>query len=367
MDSDDGIFRCDRTDLKRTKSIRPWGTITEAIPIQWYDDALKAIYSKHYWKYREETAPDVSDTFVPAGIVKLPGGYIGYDEMVDSSMGGGDCGGRVSPYPCCVRTRTESEFHLSEKIGLSGSTSEHEGDSIESSSCERLAVSYEGTCPISPIRNGSYAGFDSSDGDNECSKPASCSETSGTGSEMHIGHPPAKKPKTRRSSAPTVIHCVLLANNTRWVIPDCVLAWTVGNRQDAMGYRAVQISVVGEHDGGLKTIQARPARWDSIRRYMSIMSTFEYGYTPTGLGSPEDDQRQVWECYDPCADNENNYFESLSRKYVPNVSRGTYPRRHATPPRGTRNRVHVCQASWMPPESNPKPCWMPPSCESRDY
>lgn len=131
---------------------------------------------------------------------------------------------------------------------------------------------------------------------NECGQPDTGVQDSACGTEDSGGLSQASLGEIQDSEDTPFRRAMLFSLRSDWWIPNCVLTWTDRYWKDPMGFSSVRVSIAGVIVRGLEDVQCRPARWPSLRRYMSSVIACHDDDSYVRLGLTSDPECEAWEC-----------------------------------------------------------------------
>ncbi len=282
--------------------------------------------------YREEIPSDLPVPPECRGVLKLVQTNDWGPQVVLTSPRGGneDADSAVSPHALRVRATDEDLDKITEEVRLLWDSPQRQ-DSIYYDSCEEsMEISPERPATPGSINTESYFG----DVDDRCSTKSWFSEGSSPfswgGGEDSDGYQDITIGGYCTTSYPYLIHALLLDPCSAKRFPVFIPYGANEDGEDAMGYRPIRICFIGDSPRESKIIEARPARWDCIRRHV-VSGTATAGWYPSrGLGYAQDVQREAWECDHTGSYPEDLYFERASGVYNAAMQCGGYGRYQRT-------------------------------------
>lgn len=259
-----------------------------------------------------QVPPDLQGTSGLPGDTGIPQRNLPLTEVALPGTRTGDIeqGYPLPPHARSVRKRTKDNINKPKKVRLERDTPEHQTHTKPDACMPDLEVPQEGAYQNTPVGDRTKR----VDTDN-VGTSQECPDT--TRSLFPNEHPAKKRPRgegTKKRIEPqpidsTPVLAMLLDTVGTKHIPVYIHMGTNGLGQDEMGYRPIQISFIGIPPGRPQTIQARPARWNSLRRHVFHQPTGNYRHPSNGLRASAYDQCETWECYYPGECKENNNFQ----------------------------------------------------------
>jgi len=203
----------------------------------------------------------------------------------------------------------ESQLQKCRSLGFPEFTPKLEDSKQSEAVRSLLALSRERSRESSPLPDWSVSGSRLLCEADVCTNAGGCNKASGCEDPLCCRLSLSSESETESDTSCTG-RVLLMARNADWWIPNCVLTWPNGHREDYVGNRPVSVSIGGIVIRGLENVPARRARWYSVRRFVSdLYARYEFN-SPIRLGFTPFDQCEIWECDDSCSYEQNNHIKS---------------------------------------------------------